>query len=121
MREDSPQADSPRRSPDQGDACRASGGRPGFLSIILTINAVLVACLIWTQVADRGSFASEAHAQAGDRDGSVPNAAAQRLEMIQSLRAIQKSLEATNRQLSTGRMRVEVTNIQEIEARISGD
>lgn len=81
-----------------------------YLNAILTINAFLLAALIWVQVATREPATPAAHAQ---QQGFV-NAAAQRKMMINAIEAMQQSVEASNRLLESGKLRVQVTNLDEI-------
>lgn len=88
-----------------------------YLNAILTVNAVLLAVLVWTQVAGHGTLplpgAREAAAQA--QPAGIPNAAAQRQQMIDSLRELRKSVEESNKLLKDGHLRVHVTNLHEIQ------
>jgi hypothetical protein len=86
-----------------------------YLNVILTVNAVLLAAVMWTQVSVQ-SLSPAAHAQSGQGTpgGGVPNAADQRQRMIESLREIHSSVEATRRLVESGRVKVEVTNIDRL-------
>lgn len=84
-----------------------------YLNVILTVNAVLLAGVMWTQVSDRASLSSEAHAQSSG-SGFV-NAAEQRQRMIEALNDIKGSVEATRKAVESGKMRVEVANIDKLK------
>lgn len=84
-----------------------------YLNIILTINAVLLTALIWTQVADRPFVSESAQAQS-HRD--VPlNAGAQRQKVIELLTEVKKESEKSRKLLESGDVRVRVTNLDEIK------
>jgi hypothetical protein len=109
------------------EECRTMD-RSKYLNTILTINAALVACLVWTQVANTPLLSSEASAQSFSRETSasgsrsknpykvptIPNAASQRYDMVQSLGRIERSMERMNDLLESGRVRVEVGNLDAI-------
>jgi len=95
-----------------------------YLNVILTVNAVLLAGLLWTQVAEQPVLAETAVAQSrskpsadGKYKGSYykPNAAQQRADQMKILEAIQKSVEAQTKLLSSGKVKVEVMNLDEIK------
>jgi hypothetical protein len=85
-----------------------------YLNIILTINAVLLTVLIWTQVADQPLFSGSAQAQA-QRDAPL-NAGAQRQKMIELLTEMKREAEKTRKLLESGNTNVKVTNLHEIRA-----
>ena len=85
-----------------------------YLNVILTVNAVLLAGLLWTQVVGRTWLSSEAHAQSSQGSGFV-NAAEQRQRMIEALNDIKGSVEATRKVVESGKMKVEVTNIDKVK------
>jgi hypothetical protein len=95
--------------------------RRNYLSVILTINAALLAGLLWVQVADQPLLAGEASAQSrtrpplGEPPIVPPNAASQRAEMISELKKLGQSMEAIKRQLDSG-VKAEVTNLDQIDA-----
>jgi hypothetical protein len=93
--------------------------RATYLNVVLTINAVLLAALLWSAVAGRPLFSTEAAAQSRTRYAevpNVPNAGEQRAEMVAALKDLKQSVEATNRLLSSG-VRVVVTNPDEIRGK----
>lgn len=91
-----------------------------YLNVILTANAVLLTGILWTQLADRPTLATTALAQSqppGSGGVGIPNAAAQRQRMIESLHEIKGSIEATRQLLQSGKVKVEVSNVD----KLSGD
>jgi hypothetical protein len=88
-----------------------------YLNVILTVNAALLSVLAWTQLAGRPLLADDAAAQAGASagdKGSMINAAEQRQRMIEALTDLKKAVEATRTTVESGRLRVEVTNLDQI-------
>jgi len=74
-----------------------------YLNCMLTVLAVLLTLQLWTTwSASSVTITQEAHAQ------GIPNAGAQRKEMIESLNKIQQELSTTNELLRSGQMRVVV-------------
>ena len=89
-----------------------------YLNVILTVNAVLMGGLLWTQVAATPMFATEAYAQKRSRLGppvpTIPNAAVQRDRMLTGLRQVQRSVESISSLLRSGSVSVQVSNLDEI-------
>jgi hypothetical protein len=85
-----------------------------YLNIILTINAVLLTVLVWTQITVQPAFVSGAHAQ--QAGGGMVSAGEQRQRMIESLREIQKSVHETNRALDRKTIRVYVENASDMRS-----
>jgi hypothetical protein len=95
-----------------------------YLNTILTVNAVLLAGLLWTALAGRPLFAESASAQNSSRPRpsglvtppvpNVPNASAQRYTTINELREIKSMLKSTRQLLESGQIKVNVTNIDQI-------
>jgi hypothetical protein len=89
-----------------------------YLNAILTVNAVLLGMLVWTQLV--GGPLSAMHPAVASAQSSsqpvqaVPNAAAQRQQMIEALREMRRTNDATHKLLESGRVRVQVTNISEL-------
>jgi len=93
--------------------------RGTYLNVILTVNAVLLGGLVWTQVASRPLFATEAVAQTRSRPSrntGIPNAASQRERMIKALNGMKQSIDATRSAIEGGKFKVEVTNLSEMTA-----
>jgi hypothetical protein len=95
-----------------------------YLNGILTVNAVLLAGVLWTQVAGRGPLVQDAAAQstaggaavARNADSVMTNAGEQRQRMIESLREIKVAVEATRKAVEGGKFKVEVSNIDQLKA-----
>ena|SRR6185503_2642628 len=99
-----------------------------YLNGILTVNAVLLAGLLWTQIAGKAMLASEAAAQStasgtplgrAGADAVMTNAAEQRQRMIESLKEIKTSIDATRKVVEGGKMKVEISNIDQIKAAVA--
>lgn len=89
-----------------------------YLNVILTVNAVLLTGILWTQLASGPALVPTAQAQTqppGSGGVGIPNAADQRQRMIESLREIKGSVEATRRLLESGKVKVEVSNIDRLK------
>ena len=95
-----------------------------YLNVILTVNAVLLAGLLWTQVVDRPVLAETAVAQSRskpnpnkDYSGTYykPNAAEQRKQQIEALNKLNESIQAQTMMLSSSKAKVEVMNLDEIK------
>lgn len=85
-----------------------------YLNVILTVNAVLLSALLWTQLANRPLLAHPAAAQQSVGEG-IPNAAAQRQRQLEVMRDIKVSVDATRKLLESGKVKVEVTNLDQIK------
>ena len=93
--------------------------RTSYLNVILTVNAVLLAGLLWTQISTSPPMAQEAVAQQRTkRSATIPNAAEQRVRIIQAIQSLQRSTDATKKLLDSGKLKVEVTNLDEIEVTV---
>ena len=89
-----------------------------YLNVILSINAVLLTALIWTQLAGpAGPSPDAAAAQLGTSGtmGGIPNAGEQRLLMLRSLARVEKSLDGISKHLENGKLTVSVDNLHEIQ------
>ena len=73
-----------------------------LIASLLTVNAILMAGLLWVQVAARPILAESAYAQRN----VLPNAGAQRSQMIGILTDIKRSVEDTNKTLKSGKVQV---------------
>lgn len=94
-----------------------------YLNVILTVNAVLLAGLVWTQVADVPVFAGTAMAQSRSRLSNVPvpnvpNAGKQRERIAAKIMELKASVDETRSLLESGRIKVEVTNLDEVDITI---
>jgi hypothetical protein len=88
-----------------------------YLNVILTVNAVLLAGVLWTQLASRPLLAQSAEAQVAVAAGTpgIPNAGGQRDQMIRQLDRVNRNIESVARLVEAGRVKVEVTNLGEIK------
>jgi len=88
-----------------------------YLNVILTVNAVLLAGIVWTQVAGHPTLARSASAQTGpvSPNQGIPNAADQRQKVIEGIRDLKTSVEAMKRTIESGKLKVEVTNLDQIK------
>ena len=89
-----------------------------YLNIILTVNAILLATMLWVQIADQPLLAENASAQRRTKPSNqfvFPNDADQRQKLIEEMKKMNKSMEATRKLIESGKLRVEVTNLSEIK------
>jgi hypothetical protein len=86
-----------------------------YLNVILTVNAVLLAGVLWTQIAGTPVLNSTANAQSAGGMG-IPNAADQRQRQIEAIRDLKTSVDATNKLLTSGKLKVEVSNIDALKS-----
>ncbi|MHC5026981.1 MAG: hypothetical protein ACYTGR_09520 [Planctomycetota bacterium] len=85
-----------------------------FLNVILSLNAILLAGLLWASLAGRPIFASQAVAQVRSKPAMMaPNAADQRATMIREMRNMQHAVDGMSKLLESGRVKVSVTNLAE--------
>jgi hypothetical protein len=85
-----------------------------YLNVILTVHAVLLAGVLWTQVASGPILEQTATAQVGSKEGvGVPNAADQRQKMLEALRDIKASVDSTRKLVESGKLKVEVSNFDQ--------
>ena len=76
-------------------------------------GAVLLAALLWTQVASSAIFARTAIAEPA-RGPGVPDAAHQRDTMIQEMREMRAAVDSLRGAVESDGLKVEVTNLDEI-------
>ena len=87
-----------------------------YLNIVLTAVTILLAVLLWTQFSGRGGMVRPSFAT--DRGGSgIPDAGEQRERIVRELRELRGTLEATKKLLESGRAKVQVTNLDQIDAK----
>ena len=84
---------------------------------LLILNVVLATVLLATAL--NGPLSPQA-ASAQATTG-IPNAAEQRHELITEMRALRKSVEAFQKLIRSGSVKVEVSNLDAITARSDGD
>ncbi len=91
--------------------------RDTYLNIILTVNAILLATMLWVQIADQPLLAENAVAQRRTipKKPFVPNDAAQLQKLIEETKKMSNSMEAIHKLIESGKLRVEVTNLGEIK------
>lgn len=81
-----------------------------YLKAVLTVIALLLAGNLWVSAQSRGiTTAAPAIAQ----DGGIPNAGAQRRDMIVKLDEVADAVNDLARGLADGNVKVEVTNFPE--------
>ena len=88
-----------------------------YLNVILTVNAVLLAGLLWTQLAGQPLLTSEAAAQSRSRYAKPATPAVntqQRFDIDRALDNQIKAVQKIERLLQSGKIRVEVSNLREI-------
>lgn len=93
--------------------------RRNYLNVILTVNALLLAGLLWTQIAGQplvsAAFAQDENDQSDEgRQLGVPNAGKQREVMISRLTSIEAAVRDLQRTLASGKIKVEVKNLDEL-------
>ncbi len=97
-----------------------------YLNVILTVNAILLASMLWVQVADHPILAENAAAQSRSKPRQstanrhkqpfvFPNDADQRQKLIEEMKKVVTSVEATRKLIESGNIKVEVTNLGEIK------
>jgi hypothetical protein len=93
-----------------------------YLNVILTVNAVLLTGLLWTQIASQPVLTGEANAQTRTQRSvpTIPNAAEQRKRMIDGLQDVAKTTAELQRLLQSGEIKVQVTNLDEITIETGG-
>jgi hypothetical protein len=84
-----------------------------YLNIVLTVIALLLTALLWTQFASGSLFVRTAAAKSPKAIG-IPNAAGQRDVMINELRAVRASVDSMRDAVDGGAMRVSVMNLDEL-------
>ncbi len=89
-----------------------------FLNAILTVNAILLGVLLWTQFANHPPVVDSASAQSRTKT-PLPNSGrgvyAAQSHNVKILRDLEKAVNSIQSTLESGRMRVEVVNLDEIE------
>ncbi len=88
-----------------------------YLNGILTVNAILLAGLLWTQIANRPLLADEATAQvrSGKPGTTFASATQQRADMVRALKDMEKAIESSTKMMQSGKLKVQVTNLDEID------
>ncbi len=86
-----------------------------YLNIILTALTIVLAALLWTQFASGGGAVRSSFATDRIATG-IPDSGAQRERIIHELRELRGTLEATRQLMESGRAKVQVTNLDQIDA-----
>ena len=86
-----------------------------YLNVILTVNAVVLSAIAWTQLAG-APLSSSAMAQNPPDQQGIPNAGAQRQRMIQELQGLRESIDGMKKQIDSGKLKVVIANIDELKA-----
>ena len=92
-------------------------GQGKYLNVILTVNAVLLTGLLWTQVAATPLLAGTAEAQNrtyGPKVPVIPNAAKQRDATIKAVKDVERAVNGLKASLENGRIKVQVSNLAEL-------
>src|SRR5690349_6369085 len=89
-----------------------------YLNVILTVIAGLLSAVLWTNVMGRPVLEHEAWAQspgAPEPTTGIPNASDQRNRMIAALNDMKATMEAQRRFVESGKLKVEVSNIDKLK------
>lgn len=90
-----------------------------YLNGILTVNAVLIAALVWTNVGGGPSRAEAApllpQVDDQERTGGVPNAGAQRERLITEVRALREDIRRLESGVTGGKMKVNIGNLADLK------
>lgn len=101
-----------------------------YLNAILTVNALLLAGLLWTRVADtpvlsQNAAAAPEQSPAGSTDNFTNSNTRQqqmleatnqmRQQTVDAMHRIENKMEATTRLLQSGQLKVQVTNLKDIQ------
>jgi hypothetical protein len=91
-----------------------------YLNVVLTVNAILLSAIAYIQLAGGAPWSASAVAQTPPPGtpggGGIPNAGAQRQEMIGELAALRASVDGMKKQLEGGKMKVVIANVDDIKA-----
>ncbi|MFO0828113.1 MAG: hypothetical protein U0572_08180 [Phycisphaerales bacterium] len=91
--------------------------RRSYLNGILTVNACLLAALVWSNFAG-GPSVAVALPQSSSQDaneGGVPNAGLQRLQTLNEIKALRSDFEKFAAAVTGGKLKVNVGNLSEIK------
>ena len=87
--------------------------RTKLTNLLLTLNALLMAGVLWALAAGHVPFASTAEA-GGPRVLGIPNAAEQRLDMIKELRKLNATVADMRKEMDRVEFRVKVTSMPKV-------
>ena len=89
-----------------------------YLNVILTVNAVLLAGVLWTALAGHPVLDRSASAQSSGTTGSpslIPvTAADQRESLLNAVRDVKASVDGLKKSLEGGKVRVEIANVDQL-------
>jgi hypothetical protein len=85
-----------------------------YLNVILTVNALLLGAVLWTQFAGGSGLAQPAMAQAQQQPNPLMQAGEQRVRMVENLDRLTQNITSLQQMLESGRVKVQVTNIREL-------
>lgn len=103
------------------DHARSSGRSDerarSYLNGILTVNAVLLAALVWTNVGGGPATANASPfpIQAEDGVPNAPNAAAQRERLINEIKSLRDDVRSLESVFTSGKVKVSVGNVNEFK------
>jgi hypothetical protein len=83
--------------------------------MLIATNLALAALVGWTVLGDRAPAVSTALAEVQEDPQGIPNAGAQRQKMIDELRMLRQSVDGINKTLMSGKLKVEVSNIDKLK------
>jgi hypothetical protein len=97
--------------------------RATYLNGILTVNAVLLGALAWSQIAQQPLLASDALAAQTGNDSpfgetGIPNAAQQRQKTLEAIEDLNKNVEAIRQLVAGGNLKVQVSNLDRIQVNV---
>ena len=87
--------------------------RPNYLNIVLSAIALLLAAQLWVSISERPLLSDSAEA-ATVGSSIIPNAAEQRKSIIDEIKKLQREVTKTNKFLKDQKIKVIVTNIDEL-------
>ena len=90
-----------------------------YLNVILTVNALLLTGLLWTQWSSGSGLAQSASAQTQQNLGV--SSAEQRVRMVENLDRLQQSMTSMQQLLESGKIKVQVTNLKDALATADTD
>ncbi len=90
----------------------------GSNRLLVFANVMLLLALGWTVVGQRPASHAALAAAEGSTDDNVgiPNAAGQRQKMIEELRLLRQSVDAVNKSINSGNLKMEITNLDKMKS-----
>lgn len=86
-----------------------------YLNVILTVNAVLLAALVWVQVTGPAAPQPATAVAGTTMVQGIPNAGAQRERMVRAIQSLEESVNGVSKTLAGGKLAVRVENLDEID------